>query len=209
MLTPLVPDDAQRRIRHFVDEVFLPRAVLICPAVPPDMVDGPPDEEGWVPWKPVSSPVTDADILAVERVIGAPLPPLFRAWLMYKCLIMTDLGGVRLPETPANRPLHPFRQYVGIMDSQPYFRPRRVVPFASDGNDVGPLCFDLSRPLPDGDYPVVLFDHELLGRPEYNGVPFADSFAALLDRVEADMRSFDHPAGGPAEPGAAADGPRL
>jgi hypothetical protein len=76
------------------------------------------------------------------------------------------------------------------MNQQPYFRPRRVVPFA-DCNDIGPLCFDLARPLRDGDYPVVLFDHELLPRAEYTGKPYADSFAALLDWIEADMLSYD------------------
>lgn len=38
---------------------------------------------------------------------------------------------------------------------------------------------------------MVLLDHELLGRPGYAGRPFADSFAALLDRVEADLLSYD------------------
>jgi hypothetical protein len=191
MLSPLIPEPVQRRIRHFVDEVFLPRAVTICPGVPGEMVDGPPTASDWIPWKPVHSPVTDGDILAIERVIGSPLPPLFRAWLMYKCLLMTDFGLLELPETPSDNPLHQFRQYVDIMDSQPYFRPRGIVPFASDGNGVGPLCFDLKRPLPDGDYPVVLFDHELLPCPEYTGRPFADSFAALLEMLEADMMSVD------------------
>lgn len=193
MLSALVPEAAQRRIKQFVDEVFLPRAVLLCPGAPADMVAGPPDESGWIPWKPVLSPVTDSEFLALEGVAGAPFPPLFRAWLMYKCLLMTDFGFdlFSLPETPSNDPLGDIRSFIGIMDSQPYFRPRRVVPFASDGNDVGPLCFDVARPLPDGDYPVVLFDHELLHRPEYLGRPYADSFAALLNMAEASMRSFD------------------
>jgi hypothetical protein len=191
MLTALVPEDAQRRIRRFVDEVFLPRAVTITPGGPADMLDGPPDASGWRSWKPLDSPVTDADMLDLEAVIGEPLPSLFRAWLMYRCLLMTDFGPVRLPDTPSDDPLGPFRRYVALMDSQPYFRPRRVVPFGSDGNGVGPLCFDLARRLPDGDCPVVLFDHELLHRPEYAGRPFADSFVALLDRLEADMLSYD------------------
>jgi hypothetical protein len=141
--------------------------------------------------------VADADILALEAAAGAPFPPLFRGWLMYKCLLMTDFGFdlFRLPETPSDDPLGGIAGYIGIMDSQPYFRPRRVVPFASDGNDMGPSCFDLHRPLPDGDYPVVLFDHELLDRAEYAGRPFADSFGAMLDMAEASMLSYDPPAG--------------
>jgi hypothetical protein len=50
--------------------------------------------------------------------------------------------------------------------------------------------------LPDGDYPVVLFDHELLHRPECAGGPFADSFGALLDMAEASMLSCDQPGAG-------------
>lgn len=193
MLSPLIPEAAQRRILHFVDDVFLPRAVMTRPGVPADMVDGPPDASGWVPWKPVPSPVEDADILAVESAIGAALPPLFRALLMYKCLLMTDFGTVQLPELPSDDPLRAFRRYMRLLDSQPDFRLRRVVPFGSDGNGVGPLCFDLTRPLPDGDFPVVLFDHELLHQPDYAGRPFADSFASLLDRLQAELLSFDQP----------------
>jgi hypothetical protein len=195
MLSSLVPEPAQRRIRRFVDEVFLPRAVLIRPGAPPGMIDGPPDNDGWIPWKPVPSPVADADVLALEEAAGAPFPPLFRGWLMYKCLLMTDFGFdlFRLPETPSDDPLGDIWGYIGIMDSQPYFRPRRVVPFASDGNGVGPLCFDLNSPLADGDYAVVLFDHELLHRHEYAGRPFANSFGAMLDMAEASMLSYDRP----------------
>lgn len=191
MLSSLVPDAAQRRILQFVDEVFLPRAVLIRPDAPADMIDGAPSESGWVPWKPVPSPVTDADILALEAAAGAPFPPLFRAWLMYKCLLMTDFGDFRLPETPSDDPLGDIAGYLAVMESHPYFRTRGFVPFASDSNDVGPLCFDLNRSRADGDYPVVLFDHELLHRPEYNGQQFADSFSAMLDMAEASMLSYE------------------
>jgi SMI1 / KNR4 family (SUKH-1) len=192
MLSELIPEAARRRIRHFVDEVFLPRAVMITPGGPPDMIDGSPNASGWRPWKPVENPVTDADILEIEQVIGASLPPLFRAWLMYKCLLLTDFGILSLPETPSDDPLGAFWVYVQILDDrESWARPRRVVPFGSDGNGVGPLCFDLNHPLPDGDYPVLLFDHELFHRPEYMGRPFCDSFASLLDMVEASLLSYD------------------
>ena len=38
--------------------------------------------------------------LALEERAGAPFPPLFRGWLMYKCLLMTDFGFdlFRLPK---------------------------------------------------------------------------------------------------------------
>src|SRR5262245_15401963 len=101
MLSPLIPQPVQYRIRRFVDEAFLPRAVTIAVGPPREMIDGEPVGDGWVPWKAVESPVTDEDIADLEAAIGAPLPPLFRAYLMYKCLLMTDFGMVRLPETRA------------------------------------------------------------------------------------------------------------
>ncbi len=191
MLTPLIPDADQRRIRHFVDEVFLPRAVTIVPGGPEDMMDGPPDISGWRPWKPVDNPVTDDDILLLERWIGDSLPSLFRAWLMCRCLLMTDVGSVQLPELPSPNPLEPFREFVSMIDSQPYFRPRRVIPFGTESVGIGPLCFDVKGRLPDGDCPVLLLDSELLGDPNYHGRPFTGSFAALLDRVEAEILSYD------------------
>jgi len=104
---------------------------------------------------------------------------------------MTDFGTLSLPETPSNDPLAEFRRFVSLLDSQPMFRKRGVVPFASDGDGIGPLCFDFKRRLPDGDCPVLLFDHELLSRPDYLGMHFAESFSSLLDRLEAEMRSYD------------------
>ncbi len=72
MLSSLIPEPTQRRIRHFVDEVFPPRNAWLAPRVPGDMVDGAPFRQGWASWKPVPSPITDADILGLEAVIGAP-----------------------------------------------------------------------------------------------------------------------------------------
>ncbi len=191
MLSSLVSDEAQERVRYFVDDVFLPRAVTVSPSVPAAMVNGPPDASGWIPWKPVPSPVADHDILALEERIGDALPPAFRGWLMYKCLLMTDFGLLTLPETPCDVPLEDFVGHLDAMDSQPYFSSRNIIPFAHDGNDVGPLCFDLSRRRADGDCPVRLYDHELLPDTTYNGEPFADSFDALLCTIATDMLSYD------------------
>jgi hypothetical protein len=193
MLTSLIPQWAQDRIRSFVDEVFLPRAVTIAVEPPAAMVAGDPVDGDWFPWKAVDSPVSDGDILQLEKAIGAPLPPLFRAYLMYKCLLMTDFGILSLPKTPADDPLGAFRRYVVMMDEEPCFRPRGFVPFAQDGNDGGPLNFDVRRPTPQGDYPVIYTDHELLHRPDYQGQQRWASFEELLEALEADMRSFDKP----------------
>lgn len=192
MLSDFIPQAVQQRIRYFIDEIFLPNAITVWPGQPPkEMEDGPWGEGGWWCWKPCESPVTAGDILELEEKIGAPLPPLFRAWFMYKCVLMTDFGWIRLPDVISDDPFQWMWLNVEMMDSQAeYFRGRNIVPFADDGNDAGPVCFDLTRPLPDGDYPVLLFDHEMLDRPDYKGIEIAASFSDLLQKIEDGILEF-------------------
>ena len=70
-----------------------------------------------------------------------------------------DWRGVRLPALPCDDPLGELKQQLeawsALLDAG-------YVAFAEDGNDAGPLCFDFFNRLPDGDCPIVLFDHEHL-----------------------------------------------
>lgn len=193
MKLDLVPAWPWARIERFV-KVFLDHhGSGPTVSAPPDMVDRPPDESGWVPWQPVDSPVTDEDVLRLEKKVGKPFPPLFRAYLMYKCLLLTDFGGrfVRLPETPSDDPLGELRGQLGIMEEEPFWRANGYVAFGQDGNDAGPVCFDTTRPTGDGDYPIVVVDHERTRSPGYAGRTKWDSFASLLDAMDAQMLSYD------------------
>lgn len=194
MLSDFLPEAVQQRIRHFIDEVYVPWGIKYLPSEASERYenDDPEDEDAWWNWNLVESPVVESDILSLEQAIGAPLPPLFRAWFMFKSLPETDFGWVRLPHVLPNAPLKDLCDSVQWMnDERMLFRKRNVFPFADDGNDTGPLCFDLTRPLPDGDYPILLFDHELLHQPEYAGMEVAESFSRLLDLIEASLLNFD------------------
>jgi hypothetical protein len=188
MLSDFVPARDQQRIKRFVD-VFLAKGVRIAPRVPPDMVAGPSRDGDWTPWKAVDSPVDEEDVRRVEGVLGVALPPLFRAYLMHQCLLMTDFGIIRLPQTPSDRPLDEMLGYVRVFVEEPYWGRHGYVPFAYDGNDGGPMCFDTKRPSPENDYPVVFVDHERALQMSYTGEQRWDSFAALLDSLEGDLLS--------------------
>lgn len=189
LLTNLIPDQDQQRIRRFVD-IFLPRCVSIAVVVPESMRAGEPREDGWIPWKAVDCPIGDEEILTLEKEIGVSLPPLFRAYLMYQCLLMTDFV-VRLPETPYDDPLGALKHQLTPWKTESFFQERRLLPFGYDSNDAGPVCFDVAKPTAEGDYPVVVVDHERTEDPAYSGRVIAASFGALLDEIEAELLSYD------------------
>lgn len=162
----------------------------IAVSVPRAMVDGPVGPEGWVPWKPVDSPVTRDEVLKLEAEIGGRFPGLFRAYLTEKCLLMTEMGSVLFPETPVDDPLGGLRAKLDLLEESPFYQQERLVPFAYDANGAGLVCFDLTRQAEDGECPVVVVDAYLCGQDGYRGAELTPSFGALLDRIEADFQAF-------------------
>jgi hypothetical protein len=159
--------------------------------VPPAMWDGEPDGEGWVRWKPVPSTVTEADLVRLERRVGAALPPLLRAWLSAWCIGDLEIPA-RLPPLWSDGPL---REVERTMFSWTPLERAGFLPIGDDSNDVGPICLDLSGPAP---HRLVVFDHELLVPllPEVIGeraqvAPLAidrwPSFDHLLDELEVSL----------------------
>ncbi len=158
------------------------------------MAIGPPDCDGRRPWRSIPSVIDEAMLLDHENLLDCRLPPLFRAYLMGSCLLITDFYVGQLPPIC---PVAPMRRVefdsVDLMDT-PFFLPRPwLVPFAAGAADMSNLCFDTRRPTPLGDYPVIQV-HHLAGY--FNGhrdaPPFVEercqifgSFANYLDYLEA------------------------
>lgn len=182
-----VPCEAQRRIERFV-RVFLERCTDVSVVVPPEMQNGPPTADGWWPWKAVDSPVRPEDVLRLEARVGGAFPPLFRAYLTYKCLLMTEFC-VSLPETPFDRPLEQLEALLALR-STAFFTKRGLLPFGTDPEGAGPACFDLTCRGDDGDCPVVLVDLGRVSEPEYGGQFAFGSFAELLDCIEEELLSY-------------------
>ena len=207
---PQVPMDADTYIRRLLDP-YLARlsaaGSLIAPAkeppfdpsdagVPPEMVDLEIAGSDWVRWKVIPSRVQLSDIERLESRAGGPFPPLFRAFLQYAHVLSLESGGVRLPSLPSDNALGDLS---GSLSSWASLASAGFVAFGDDLNDKGPICFDCARRLPDGDCPIVLFDHDELFSLGETGAghresdvrlarEVAPSFTSLLERIVAATR---------------------
>ncbi|ARU57342.1 hypothetical protein OLMES_3301 [Oleiphilus messinensis] len=176
-------------IEKFVDTFLSNSGEGFALEVPTNMMVGSPDADGWAEWKPVDSPLKESDLAKIEECLGHSLPDLFKAYLLYKCLLMTDFV-VRLPQTPSNEPLKEFNQYLALRDSNLFFGKNMLVPFAYDANDAGPACFDVS--ISDtNDYPVVIVDMGRTHVDGYRGEKGWRNFEELLNVIMQDMESYN------------------
>jgi hypothetical protein len=130
------------------------------PDVPNEMRDGVWEEDDWVRWKLIESRLTEADVLDIENELPFRLPPLFQAFLVTYHVLDMDFGAFHLPELPSDKPLEQVRQYL--------FRTELwdigYAQFAS-GESGDPVCFDLQAPMPDGEFKVVVINHDNIPRP--------------------------------------------
>jgi hypothetical protein len=72
---------------------------------PSEMLCGGADADGLAPWRPIDSPIDEAMVDGFERLLGASLPPLFKAYLTQKCLLAMDLYERTLPDIDPRHPL--------------------------------------------------------------------------------------------------------
>jgi hypothetical protein len=162
--------------------------------VPPAMQVGQVDAEGWVEWRVLPSTLSEADLLELETKFRMHLPPLFRAYLLARLHMFDQVTSRRydqlilMTDTPAGKPLAPLLRQLSA------WRPlidAGFIPFAEWGDGWGPMCFDTSRRVPDGDCPVIWMDHEVLvplGKERWRiretvlplAQPLYDSFRDLL-----------------------------
>ena len=144
-------------------------------------------DDVWVPWKPVASTVSDSDLDTLERTIRLAYPPAYRHFL--KILHFYDLcGSVDFFRHPVDK------WRAELLGQYKSWLPKRIVgagliPFGRETKmDAGPTCFDTGRRLPNGDCPVVFWDHEWVGKDKEVQPLFSSSikmFECLLMEVEA------------------------
>lgn len=117
--------------------------------------------DDWVGWKPVPSTVSESDLDALESETRLKFPPLYRDFLRYLHFVELDCIGFRFER----HMIHDWKEVL----RKSYFSgwPRErildvgLIPFGEEGQmDAGPTCFDTRNRLPDGDCPVVIWDHE-------------------------------------------------
>jgi hypothetical protein len=157
---------------------------------PGEMLCGPPDTEGLASWQPIDSPIDEAMVDGFERFLGATLPPLFKAYLTYKCLLYMDLHEGTLPDIDPRHPLAWLEWCAPRRKQPPFASAPWLIPFTEGPDRCDLLCFDTRRPDEQGDCPIVFIKdcddpegdhtvgHEVVGRQVFN------SFAAYLEFLE-------------------------
>ena len=133
----------------------IPGQALRFWVAPSDMLSGRPDAEGLAPWQPIDSPIDEAMVGGFERFLGATLPPLFKAYLTYKCLLYMDLYEGTLPDIDPRHPLG-WLEWCAIRRKQPPFASSPwLIPFTEGPAGCGLLCFDTRWPDEHGDCPII------------------------------------------------------
>jgi len=185
-----VAEEHRARVRGFAD-VFLATSGDGLALGVPDEMRVPEESDGeWVAWKAIPSTICEADIAALEEQVAMAFPPLFKAFLLDRCLLMTDFV-VRLPQTPSNAPLRELMNILEPVREGSFFEEQRLLPFGHDSNDAGPACFDTKKRRADGDCPVVIVDLGRIREAGYAGEPPNwESFAALLDEIQRELEAY-------------------
>ena len=130
------------------------------------------------------APPASADaITAFEARHGFTLPPSHREFLL-----RANGGVVGYARLFGVGGAVPFDLDQAAVQMQPYIggiAEGRVYPFANDWGG-SYFCYDLQRPRPDGEYPVLLWNHEYAEEPEDRPMlwsEFAPTFEAFVRDV--------------------------
>jgi hypothetical protein len=141
MPTGFVQDKERRRLEAFVEDFR--RSPYAA-------------DDGGEPLAIIPSPIDEAMIRDHENLLGATLPPLFRAYLLASCLPVTDLYVGQLPPILPDRPFEWVDQWsIGKLNLPFYRRNERLIPFTHGPADGCDLCFDIYRPDAQCDYPII------------------------------------------------------
>ena len=183
--------DPLEYVRQFVDEVAIPRRNPL-PGVPESFRVDPSDDSEWTEWLAMPSPVTDRQLDAIESEFQILMPSVLREYFSHIQLLDGDFGMISMPHMRPPDPLSDLRHQIEIVNSHDIFQRRSMLPFAQDGNDGGPLCFQCANDTRVLDAPVFFLDHELLNNDTYQGERRWNSFVEMLTAVAEDLISYDH-----------------
>ncbi|WP_064792363.1 SMI1/KNR4 family protein [Shewanella woodyi] len=178
------------RIKTFVDDFILPRKGPL-PGLPEKFRENPDNGEEWDDWIEVASCVTNQDLDAIEERFETTLPHLLKLYLKYKIIFDGDFGIYRFPDmTPAN-PLKNLISQIDVINQSSFFKAHKLLPFAQDGNDGGPICFKYDEDGIEKGFPIYFVDYDLIHNRDYEGEIIYESFIQLIDAIERNMQSYD------------------
>ncbi|MCA9621833.1 MAG: hypothetical protein KC731_22570 [Myxococcales bacterium] len=157
-------------------EHFSPLTTVWREGLPPSLLRGAADQNGYVEWAMVRR--RDAvDFSSIES-IGLTLPSLFKSWLTaYEALEDYDVGLLRLVHSPAGAPLARLQD---LLAAESDVADRGLIPIGYEATmDAGPVCI-----APDGRIVLVDRSHEV--EP-----PLFSSFEAMLACLTVALRNPD------------------
>lgn len=134
------------------------RTDLPYPGVPFDMRVDPKSEEEWQAWRAVDSTYTIDSILELEQQLPAPLPPFFHAYILACHTLGMDFGEYHLPESRSDRSLA--TNFSTLLESSLW--EAGYMQFGRARGCGDPLCFDFQSPTAAHDYPIVVFNHDVV-----------------------------------------------
>ncbi|OEJ99843.1 SMI1/KNR4 family protein [Roseivirga misakiensis] len=148
--------------------------------VPKEMIQSKIDEDGWYEWKILPGRLTIEDYQKIENHFNVVLPENFIEWHRRYFFEDGDCSIIRLPSSLPTRPLEYLRNILDWHIPQKLI-PQGLVPFADEGNDTGPLVFDLRGQLEKKDFPIRVYDHEYQGDLDGLSEIIFSSFNKLLE----------------------------
>lgn len=180
-------DDSVKRLVDSRLEIMCSSGLMKSPSVPKDMVAGPEDEEGWLPWVAIPSRITQDEIHSLEEEIGYKLPDLYIELLLYKHFIELDCGKIKFLPMPSDEGIGAIRKWYKNGKKNSELVDFGLLPFALAEDDESIYCFITSKPINnesnEADYPVGLWDLENSNINHVNQI--YSSFFELVEKMLA------------------------
>lgn len=193
MANPLVKDYVDAAIAR-LRRMGLMRTPGSVPEVMRDASIAP--SRDWIGWRPIPSSVTDTELNDLEHETKLAFPTFYREFLQYQHFVDLTQTGFQFERHLPSVWRDTLRRA--------YFRswPRErildvgLLPFGSETMmGAGPVCFDTRARLPDGDCPIVYWDHEWVGDSKEIGLLFsscAKMFPCLKLAADNDVNFLYH-----------------
>ena len=148
-----------------------------------------PEKDEKLAWKPIPSIIDDNEIESLEKELKLMLPPSFKAYLKYKNFYeLANLSDIWM-----FCPLIPFKWKEKILEQtfdgypQEYLYDKGLLPIA-DYSDWGLTCFNTLKKDINGEYEIVMWDHEL--PDEFK--PIATSLNDLFEQALTEFESLNN-----------------
>jgi len=147
--------------------------------IPKEMIAIPANDSGWFEWKLLKGTFTFKDYEKVEERFKVKLPDSFIDWHKTYFFLDGDCSIVRLPYSLPTEPLSEIKKNLEWFPEE--LLSLGLIPFASEGNDTGPLVFDTRNQTNNIDFPIRVYDHEYGGELDGLSEIIFSSFTKLLE----------------------------